>query len=131
MYSMLFILRTSFLAVVDQGLQFLTQSIAFSAHHGATFQCQHGRAIHFAVRDLQWYIVSFLPVHRRQKPCRVALRLSKPDEKGLATWPAPAASLSVQVSSRSEEHTSELQSPCNLVCRLLLEKKKKNNYLIS
>src|SRR2546426_2219054 len=28
-------------------------------------------------------------------------------------------------SLRSEEHTSELQSPCNLVCRLLLEKKKK------
>src|SRR6478735_10934207 len=27
---------------------------------------------------------------------------------------------------RSEEHTSELQSPCNLVCRLLLEKKKYN-----
>ena len=27
---------------------------------------------------------------------------------------------------RSEEHTSELQSPCNLVCRLLLEKKKKS-----
>src|SRR5256885_12534964 len=30
--------------------------------------------------------------------------------------------------ARSEEHTSELQSPCNLVCRLLLEKKKKHNY---
>src|SRR5688500_19262298 len=29
---------------------------------------------------------------------------------------------------RSEEHTSELQSPCNLVCRLLLEKKKKTSY---
>src|SRR3989454_9303658 len=29
------------------------------------------------------------------------------------------------VETRSEEHTSELQSPCNLVCRLLLEKKKK------
>src|SRR2546426_3005823 len=29
--------------------------------------------------------------------------------------------------SRSEEHTSELQSPCNLVCRLLLEKKKTTN----
>src|ERR1039457_7693058 len=28
---------------------------------------------------------------------------------------------------RSEEHTSELQSPCNLVCRLLLEKKKNKN----
>src|SRR5256885_6112645 len=30
--------------------------------------------------------------------------------------------------ARSEEHTSELQSPCNLVCRLLLEKKKKKIY---
>src|SRR5256885_6079221 len=30
---------------------------------------------------------------------------------------------------RSEEHTSELQSPCNLVCRLLLEKKKTLTYL--
>src|SRR2546426_7486896 len=29
------------------------------------------------------------------------------------------------IQGRSEEHTSELQSPCNLVCRLLLEKKKK------
>src|ERR1039457_7342590 len=29
------------------------------------------------------------------------------------------------IQNRSEEHTSELQSPCNLVCRLLLEKKKK------
>src|SRR5256885_5671286 len=31
---------------------------------------------------------------------------------------------------RSEEHTSELQSPCNLVCRLLLEKKKKGGQSI-
>src|SRR5256885_12989785 len=31
---------------------------------------------------------------------------------------------------RSEEHTSELQSPCNLVCRLLLEKKKKKHTAI-
>src|SRR5256885_12379410 len=31
----------------------------------------------------------------------------------------------VVIRLRSEEHTSELQSPCNLVCRLLLEKKKK------
>src|SRR5256885_3093724 len=29
-----------------------------------------------------------------------------------------------EIAARSEEHTSELQSPCNLVCRLLLEKKK-------
>src|SRR2546426_7500668 len=31
---------------------------------------------------------------------------------------------------RSEEHTSELQSPCNLVCRLLLEKKKHTGELV-
>src|SRR5256885_10224935 len=36
---------------------------------------------------------------------------------------APAAAPMV-AQARSEEHTSELQSPCNLVCRLLLEKKK-------
>src|SRR5256885_12252999 len=32
--------------------------------------------------------------------------------------------------ARSEEHTSELQSPCNLVCRLLLEKKKTKSFLV-
>src|SRR5256885_10815142 len=38
---------------------------------------------------------------------------------------APTRELALQVArERSEEHTSELQSPCNLVCRLLLEKKK-------
>src|SRR5256885_8837356 len=36
---------------------------------------------------------------------------------------APGAR-SASLEGRSEEHTSELQSPCNLVCRLLLEKKK-------
>src|SRR5256885_9734096 len=42
---------------------------------------------------------------------------------------APSRSLPVHArgAERSEEHTSELQSPCNLVCRLLLEKKKKDH----
>src|SRR5256885_9638214 len=35
-------------------------------------------------------------------------------------------SIAREVQNRSEEHTSELQSPCNLVCRLLLEKKNNN-----
>src|SRR5256885_5684407 len=35
--------------------------------------------------------------------------------------------VSIPELKRSEEHTSELQSPCNLVCRLLLEKKKNTN----
>src|SRR5205807_6145174 len=38
---------------------------------------------------------------------------------------SPASLKFWRKSERSEEHTSELQSPCNLVCRLLLEKKKK------
>src|SRR2546426_9196904 len=37
----------------------------------------------------------------------------------------PAGGVHQVTNQRSEEHTSELQSPCNLVCRLLLEKKKK------
>src|SRR2546426_8235132 len=41
-------------------------------------------------------------------------------------WPNPQAGIRPLGNDRSEEHTSELQSPCNLVCRLLLEKKKKN-----
>src|SRR5438270_1943366 len=39
----------------------------------------------------------------------------------------PVACRSAISSTRSEEHTSELQSQSNLVCRLLLEKKKKHN----
>src|SRR5256885_3554570 len=38
--------------------------------------------------------------------------------------PRPSQVLLLAIKDRSEEHTSELQSPCNLVCRLLLEKKK-------
>src|SRR5256885_16317329 len=38
--------------------------------------------------------------------------------------PPPPTRTKCPFASRSEEHTSELQSPCNLVCRLLLEKKK-------
>src|SRR5256885_4321618 len=41
----------------------------------------------------------------------------------------PSSWLARSGPARSEEHTSELQSPCNLVCRLLLEKKKKKVYV--
>src|SRR5256885_11286495 len=43
-----------------------------------------------------------------------------------AAGAAPSAS---SAALRSEEHTSELQSPCNLVCRLLLEKKTHHTYM--
>src|SRR5256885_3102279 len=42
--------------------------------------------------------------------------------------PMPQWGIAMVAAGRSEEHTSELQSPCNLVCRLLLEKKKKNRH---
>src|SRR5256885_13124070 len=45
--------------------------------------------------------------------------------------PAMPKFLGMWFAYRSEEHTSELQSPCNLVCRLLLEKKKHNSIYIS
>src|SRR2546426_3106761 len=50
--------------------------------------------------------------------------------KALASLPSREVLVSRLLSvlnSRSEEHTSELQSPCNLVCRLLLEKKKEQH----
>src|SRR5690348_17671635 len=43
----------------------------------------------------------------------------------------PTGHWNIAASLRSEEHTSELQSPVHLVCRLLLEKKKKNNNKIN
>src|SRR5256885_4513472 len=49
-------------------------------------------------------------------------RWTLPDGTDMLLGPGSAVALQFD---RSEEHTSELQSPCNLVCRLLLEKKKK------
>src|SRR5690348_17600953 len=47
----------------------------------------------------------------------------------ITTWmKLIARNATAKLSPRSEEHTSELQSPVHLVCRLLLEKKKKKNY---
>src|SRR5256885_12626787 len=43
-------------------------------------------------------------------------------------WEQVNANRHPSLEERSEEHTSELQSPCNLVCRLLLEKKKKYHH---
>src|SRR2546426_3317835 len=42
--------------------------------------------------------------------------------------PAGAVAMLSRLQGRSEEHTSELQSPCNLVCRLLLEKKNSGSW---
>src|SRR5256885_12421991 len=56
------------------------------------------------------------------------LRARRPDgARGVAGSLKATDRVRSQGVHRSEEHTSELQSPCNLVCRLLLEKKKKQS----
>src|SRR5256885_9526904 len=63
---------------------------------------------------------------RRSRACPES-RLSGRADHFCAPCPHSALQRAGQggrLSVRSEEHTSELQSPCNLVCRLLLEKKK-------
>src|SRR5256885_5491316 len=64
------------------------------------------------------YLQAALPQARRQASVCIALHLPLREllEHGLLE--------TLRIAARSEEHTSELQSPCNLVCRLLLEKKK-------
>src|SRR2546430_7392666 len=62
---------------------------------------------------------------REQQSDRVVVPGITVDENGRRAHARSIASTSSAV-GRSEEHTSELQSQSNLVCRLLLEKKKKN-----
>src|SRR5690348_17415534 len=57
---------------------------------------------------------------------RASRPISTPPSMRASSSLRPFAS-SAAMCVRSEEHTSELQSPVHLVCRLLLEKKKKNN----
>src|SRR2546426_7652952 len=56
---------------------------------------------------------------------------SRPDHYGYSRWGFRTGIAFPNPKLRSEEHTSELQSPCNLVCRLLLEKKKNRKNMSS
>src|SRR2546427_7873517 len=68
-------------------------------------------------------LVGRLPIGERTLEHQLPLAV------GRECMAAAGAALRVQVEQRSEEHTSELQSQSNLVCRLLLEKKKKKQQL--
>src|SRR2546426_7367115 len=76
----------------------------------------------------------YTTLFRSSEPCIEQAQPLTSDYHHLCPMLPPAARLKPVIrpcvvrwplDSRSEEHTSELQSPCNLVCRLLLEKKKK------
>src|SRR2546426_5445019 len=56
---------------------------------------------------------------------RTDMQLRQTEEKYARMIQSSPDAITLRTLPRSEEHTSELQSPCNLVCRLLLEKKKK------
>src|SRR6266850_1302395 len=82
------------------------------------------------VRDLGYHFFFFLLMIRRPPRSTLfpytTLFRSGPNTRETHAGSAPTG-IRARASSRacrSEEHTSELQSPCNLVCRLLLEKKK-------
>src|SRR3989454_6771858 len=62
----------------------------------------------------------------RQRAFGPALVINLADASCIGPVPKDRARQWPRIDRRSEEHTSELQSPCNLVCRLLLEKKKKD-----
>src|SRR2546427_6800116 len=102
----------------------------------------HSRPFFFFFNDTattEIYTLSLhdaLPIYRAPAPPRRA-RPARP-RRGWhrrASGPAPHSSAATStratphgVTRRSEEHTSELQSQSNLVCRLLLEKKKKKTH---
>src|SRR6266480_5689633 len=66
-----------------------------------------------------------LPPSQVQLPLEPGLRTTEPLPSGAPAGAGRAAPGPLLAATRSEEHTSELQSHVNLVCRLLLEKKKK------
>src|SRR2546426_7576620 len=70
---------------------------------------------------------SFAAVYEMVSPAVVSIQTTKINKaKAQRRFETSVGSgVVIERDGRSEEHTSELQSPCNLVCRLLLEKKKR------
>src|SRR5205807_3820314 len=77
------------------------------------------------------YFLARVPLVRVRSRCQWVAACSNPKTYYMRPVPSSMFFLTISCSRSSdlstEEHTSELQSPCNLVCRLLLEKKKKRS----
>src|SRR6266446_1951802 len=88
----------------------------------------HRGARHHAIEvRLFFFLMIRRPPRSTLFPYTTLFRSSRSDPVRRApssSCPPDAARRAPDAPRRSEEHTSELQSPCNLVCRLLLEKKK-------
>src|SRR2546426_10933780 len=94
-------------------------SIILSAHT----PCRTSLFIFFFFNDTATTEIYTLSLHDALPICGARLETRRRSSSG-PEWLRSASAL---IARRSEEHTSELQSPCNLVCRLLLEKKKKTS----
>src|SRR5256885_12942351 len=83
------------------------------------------RAAQASPRDAPFFLQAVEALGVEREDARAELRLGQPFERKGDQREIVACGREVRAPhQRSEEHTSELQSPCNLVCRLLLEKKK-------
>src|SRR5205807_9675412 len=104
----------------------------FSLYNDAATTQIYTLSLHDALpisRLLRWRCQS-PPAHQAPPPGRSRSQAACPTtapSDGRSRPRADSGSRRSSETSRSEEHTSELQSPCNLVCRLLLEKK--NRYV--
>src|SRR2546426_2117675 len=79
----------------------------------------------FRSQDIQRNVLNELKWEPRVQPNEIGVAV-KDGVVTLTGWvESYTKKWAAEEAARSEEHTSELQSPCNLVCRLLLEKKKK------
>src|SRR5256885_2217303 len=95
---------------------YLVSSVNIYEHHPIVSFC-----FFFFFNDTATTEIYTLSLHDALPISRSRGRTSTPTRRSpSARRSRPACSRA----TRSEEHTSELQSPCNLVCRLLLEKKK-------
>src|SRR5256885_5552725 len=85
------------------------------------------RSVFAGIPDFFFELADFISLILHAGPQGGSLFLGQhahePLEAGSKAARCAGRKLSLAARARSEEHTSELQSPCNLVCRLLLEKK--------
>src|SRR5258708_22006589 len=96
-------------------------SMSTALLHSVLIESDHGTPM---VRVVRWLRRSHA-CSREDRPCaRRFPSLSDTSPKQCSAAPALGRGMARSTTSRSEEHTSELQSPDHLVCRLLLEKKK-------
>src|SRR2546426_5498880 len=101
------------------------ESVAFFAHWGGKEFTEEVRE-YITRLDKEVPRGHTYPLERRE-PSTVMVDFilhTIPKERAMSNFYLGKDRNSTSLSPRSEEHTSELQSPCNLVCRLLLEKKK-------